>query len=118
MNNFKLYSLWSCKVILSVLFLLASSSKLTNHEAVIEMFSNWGFFQGFHWIIGLLELCLAILLLVPKTSLYSAISLFVIMIGALTTHIIHDPIGQIVRPIVFMILLSIVISLQGIKGLP
>lgn len=107
--------LWFFKVILSILFLLASLGKLTNNEAVIEMFSNWGFFNSFYLIIGVLELSLAILLLIPKTSLYSAISLFVIMIGALITHIIHDPISQIIRPLIFMALLSIVISLQWLK---
>lgn len=49
----------------------------------------------------------AVLILIPKTSFYAAIGLIVIMIGALITHLMHDPIGQIIRPSVFMLLLGI-----------
>lgn len=115
MKNTKRYLLWFSKIILSILFLLASLGKLTQNESVVEMFSNWGYFDGFYLIIGALELILALLLLIPKTTLFAAISLFVIMIGALVTHIVHDPILQTIRPLIFMSFLAIIIWIQRQK---
>ena len=115
MKSIRPYMLWISKITLSILFLLASLGKLTQNGAVIDMFTSWGYFDGFYLIIGVLELSFAILLLIPKTSMYSAIALFVIMIGALITHLIHDPIDQIFRPLIFMALLSGVILLQRRK---
>ena len=115
MKKFKPYLLWIINILISLLFILASIGKLSNNEAVISMFNEWGYFDGFHLIIGFLELSLAILLLIPKTSLYSAILLFGLMIGALVTHLINDPIGEILRPLIFMTFLSIIIYLQRNK---
>ena len=112
MKKFKLYSLWISKVIISLLFILASIGKLAKNESVIQMFKEWGYVDGFYFIIGLLELVLAILLLIPKTALYSAILLFILMIGALFTHLTNDPFLEIIRPIIFMIFLAIIILLQ------
>ncbi len=112
MERFKQILFWASKVITSLGFLLASSGKLTQKEAVINMFREWGYFDGFYLLIGILELSLAILVLIPKTSVYAAIGLFAIMIGAMITHLIHDPLAEIIRPLVFMILLGIVIYFQ------
>ncbi len=115
MNKIKPYLLWALKIVISLLFILASTGKLTANEAVIEMFRNWGFFDGFYLIIGIIEFALAILLLIPRTSLYAALSLFVLMIGALITHLINDPISEIIRPLIFMILLATIIFFQWNK---
>ena len=97
---------WVLRILLSLGFLLASTGKLTNNPEVLKMFENWGYPNGFHLIIGILELILAILLLIPKTLKIAMIGILVIMIGALLTHIINDPISEIIRPIIFLIVLS------------
>ena len=116
MDKFKLYLLWTFKIIISILFLLASTGKLAQDEAVIDMFRNWGYFNGFYLIIGILEFSLAILLLFHKTSMYAAIALMVIMIGAMFTHFIHDPIAEVVRPLIFMGVLCAIVYLQHSMG--
>ena len=117
MEKFKPYILWTTKIIISILFLLASLGKLSKNESVIDMFRNWGYFDGFYFYIGLMECILAVLLLIPRTSLYAAILLFVLMIGALFTHFIHDPYTEMVRPLVFMALISMIIYFQWDKRL-
>lgn len=116
MDKLKPISLWTVKIIISVGFLLASSGKLFQSETVITMFREWGYFNVFYLIVGICELLLAILILVPKTSLYSAVGLFILMIGALGTHLLHDPLLEIVRPLVFMIFLAIVLYSEMKKG--
>jgi len=107
---------WTLKAIVALGFLLASLGKVTQSEPVIEMFRAWGYFDGFYLIIGILELSLAILILIPKTSRYAAIGLFLVMIGALITHLINDPLVEIIRPIVFMMFLAPIIYFQWNKG--
>jgi len=75
---------------------------------VIEMFENWGFPNNFYLFIGILELVLAVLLLIPKTLKIALVGLTVILIGALITHALKDPMTEMLRPIIFLVLLSIV----------
>ncbi len=112
MTKRKRLILWILRILLSIGFLFASSGKLTQNEYVIIMFRDWGYSDGFYMIIGILELVLAIMILIPKSSLYAAIGLMFIMIGAMITHMIHDPLLEIIRPLVFMILLGFSIYLQ------
>ena len=53
---------WVLRVLVAFGFLMASLGKLTNNQSVIEMFNNWGFPDGFYFIIGIVELLLGILL--------------------------------------------------------
>jgi len=71
------------------------------------MFSDWGYSSGFCLVIGILELIGAIGILFARTSIYASYGLFGLMIGAIITHAINDPFGQILRPFVFMLLLVV-----------
>ncbi len=112
MKRWQPYLFWLSKIVIVLGFLLASSGKLTKNAAVIQMFQDWGYPDGFYYLIGLAELGLAILLLIPKTSLYAAYGLVLIMIGALVTHTLHDPVGEALRPIIFLLFLALIIYLQ------
>ena len=106
MNKTKSVVNWILLVLVSLGFLLASSGKLTNNPQVIEMFNNWGFPGGFHIFIGLLELTFAVLLLIPKTLKIAIYGLVVILIGAMITHLVNDPLLELIRPIIFLVLLG------------
>ncbi len=108
MNKSKKIISWSLRILLALGFLAASSGKLTNNPQVIEMFSNWGFPANFHFVIGILEFVLAIMLLIPRTLKYALIGLGLLMIGALITHLTCDPILQIIRPLIFMAIICTV----------
>ena len=109
MKNKKIvtYSTWILKIILGLLFLAAGAGKFLADHIWIEKFSDWGFPDKFYIFIGLIEILAAILLFIPKLSKYAAIVLIIIMIGAVGTHIIHNQIAEIIRPVIFLILLSI-----------
>ena len=103
---------WIVRILISIAFLLASTGKLTSNEAVIEMFNNWEFPNGFYMVIGVLELLLAILLLIPKTMKVALFGLAILMIGATITHLLKDPIVQMIRPLLFLALLFVVYYLN------
>lgn len=105
MKKWKLIVSWILRILVALGFLLASLGKLTSNANVIQMFENWGFPDGFYLVIGILELVLAVMLLIPKTMKIALLGLIVLMVGAIITHIVNDPIGQILRPIIFMLFL-------------
>ncbi len=108
----KQYASWAIRILVSIGFILASVGKLTKSERVIQMFQNWGYFDGFYLFIGVVELSFAVLLLIPRTSVYSAYVLIILMVGATATHLLHDPPIQLLRPGVFMLFLVVTVCLQ------
>ncbi|NND51666.1 MAG: DoxX family protein [Flavobacteriaceae bacterium] len=108
MKKYEIVLSWILRIIIALGFLLASSAKLLSDPGVVELFKNWGFPNGFHLLIGALELILAVMILIPKTLKVAIFGLLIIMVGALITHLINDPISNIIRPLIFMIFLGLV----------
>ena len=106
MKKSKLIFSWVLRILTSLGFLLASTGKLSNNPQVIEMFKDWGYPDNFHFLIGILELTLAVLLLIPKTLKIATFGLAIVLTGAAITHLINDPIIEIIRPMVFFVFLG------------
>jgi uncharacterized membrane protein YphA (DoxX/SURF4 family) len=112
MKKGRLILSWTLRGLISLGFLMASTGKLSNNPVVIQMFEGWGYPEGFHFLIGIIELILAVLLLIPKTLRISIIGISMILIGAAITHLINDPILELIRPSIFAILLGVVYFLH------
>ncbi len=97
---------WIVRSLVALAFLMASLGKLTSHPGVLEMFKNFGFPDGFHLLIGVLELAGAVLLLIPGTRRIAIALLAIIVSGAAVTHLMHDPITELIRPLVFAVFLA------------
>jgi uncharacterized membrane protein YphA (DoxX/SURF4 family) len=111
MSKGKTIASWVLQVVLAALFALAGLGKLTA-PAVVDQFSAWGFPDGFHLVIGVLELAGAIGLLIPRTVGYAAMGLFGLMIGAALTHLLNGEDLQVLRPLVFMVPLAVIVFLR------
>ena len=98
---------WIVRIVLALGFALASTGKLMSHPGVLEMFDQFGLPDGFHWVIGGLELLGAILILIPKTRLLAIAVLGSVVLGAAVMHLLHDPAIQLLRPLVFAVLLGL-----------
>lgn len=97
---------WIVRGLIAVAFTLASLGKLTADPGVLDMFARFGFPNGFHLLIGTLELAGAVLLLIPKTRFISIMILAAIVVGAAGTHLLHDPIVELLRPLIFAVFLT------------
>lgn len=97
---------WLVRILIALAFIAASLGKLTSSPGVLDRFATYGFPSGFHFIIGVIELAGAIFILVPRTRRYAILLLGVIVIGAAGTHLIHDPLVQLLRPLVFGVFLA------------
>lgn len=102
---------WVMSVLLS-LFLIGGSAagKFTEWEGKAEMFDKFGYSTELMWKIGILEVALALLILIPRAAFLGAILLTAYLGGAVATHVrVGD---QFFFPILAGVFLWIAIGLR------
>ncbi len=99
----KTISSWVLVVLLAAGYLMSGVGKLTG--AATQMFEDWGYAPWFAILIGVLELSGALGLLIPKLTRAAILGLTGIMIGASYTHITNAEGAQVLRPLIFLVLL-------------
>lgn len=79
---------WVLSVLL-VLFLIGASAmgKFTQWEGKAEMFSKMGWTEELMFKIGIVEVVIALMFLVPRTAFVAAILLAAYLGGATATHV-------------------------------
>ena len=79
---------WVLSVLIS-LFLIGASAmgKFTQWEGKAEMFTKMGWTEDVMFKIGIVEVAIAILFLIPRTSFVAAILLAAYLGGAVATHV-------------------------------
>lgn len=82
--------LWLVSLFLTTVFVNAGWPKFSAESGWGRAFANWGFPNWFRVLVGVIEVAGGLLLLVPRTAIYAAAALAVIMLGAMGTHIIAD----------------------------
>ena len=100
---------WIAQVLMAAGFLYYAYPKLLGVEVAVQNFQRWGYPDGFHYLIGAVELIGAIMLLSPKYAGYGALLLLGAMGGAVITHLINDEAGAIVIPLAFSLVLGVVL---------
>jgi putative oxidoreductase len=80
--------LWVLQILLALAFLAAGSAKLSGQPMMVAMFDKIGAGQWFRYLTGGIEVISAILLLVPRTTVFAAFTLAVTMAGAVLTHLL------------------------------
>jgi uncharacterized membrane protein YphA (DoxX/SURF4 family) len=94
---------WVLASLLALGYLAAAIGKLTG--AATQRFAHWGYPAWFATLIGVFELAGAIGLLIPKTTRYAVLGLTVIMCGAIYTHLASHEGLQVLRPVIFLVIL-------------
>ncbi|MEW6211827.1 MAG: DoxX family protein [Acidobacteriota bacterium] len=105
-------ALWVIQALLAAFFALQGAMKLGGGEEVVANFQRWGFPDKFYLLIGGLEILGGIGLLIPRTTIYAAAGLVIIMIGAAITHITHGEAAMLPMPIIPLLLLAAVAYLR------
>lgn len=84
---------WVLSVLLAALLILASAGgKFTDWEGKAEMFAKMGWSEEVMVKIGVVEVAIATLFLVPRTAFVAAILLAAYLGGAVATHVrVGDP---------------------------
>ena len=103
----KVIALWVLRVVVGLAFLAAGGSKLAGAPAMVAMFAKIGFGQWFRILTGLMEVAGAIVLFVPRFTVYAASMLAVVMVGAIGFHLTR--LGGSPTPPIALLLLAILI---------
>lgn len=84
---------WVLSFLLAAFLIVASATgKFTQWEGKAEMFGKLGWAEDVMFNIGIVEVAIAILFLIPRTSFAAAILLAAYLGGAVATHVrVNDP---------------------------
>jgi uncharacterized membrane protein YphA (DoxX/SURF4 family) len=80
---------WGASILAAVRIGLAGITKFASAGQWRDLFAAWGFPQWFLPVVGALEIAGAVALLIPRVSLYGALVLGSVMIGAIGTLLIY-----------------------------
>src|SRR5882724_4012579 len=94
---------WVLTAVLAAAYLLAAVGKLTGRAG--ESFVHWGYAPWFAYIIGALEVAGAVGMLLPWTWRAATVGLSALMLGAAYTHVANHEGFNVLRPVVFLVVL-------------
>src|SRR5687767_3036098 len=95
---------WILTLLLAAMFLNAGIRKFFESGGWTEAFRHMGYPVWFRVFIGVVETAAALLLLVPRTALYGAAAVIVIMIGAIGSNVAaRFPIRGVIPAIVCLV---------------
>jgi putative oxidoreductase len=97
---------WVITVIMTAVFVAAGFAKVSGDETMVEAFTTMGLPGWFRIAIGSLELLGGVSLLVPALTGTSAFGLSIIMIGAVSCHVMFTPMSQALPALVILALLT------------
>ena len=108
--------LWALTIVLALIYLRTGVPKLAGSETWIGMFERWGYPDWLRLGAGGVEVAGAVLLLIPRTAVYGAAVLGVVMLGALYTHAAEGAWTQCGVPLVLLGLLSVIAWKRRIRS--
>lgn len=103
---------WILALLLAVVFGHAGIMKFDLNGGWTPAFHNWGFPDWFLITVGVLEVAAALLLLVPRSAMFGAVIIIVLMIGGVATNLMHGGPRRTVGSVVPLVLASIVFALR------
>jgi uncharacterized membrane protein YphA (DoxX/SURF4 family) len=99
---------WVASALLCALFLYAGPPKWRGADQPVEMFHQFGYSDGFRVFIGVCETIGGIALLFPNFAFWAACGLFIIMGGAVYSHLSNDQAGLVGAPLLAAAMLAFV----------
>jgi hypothetical protein len=101
--------LWILQVTAAAIFLMAGVSKLGGAPQMVETFELVGIGQWFRYFTGGLEVVGAVLLLIPALAGVGAMTMALVMVGAIFTHLFV--VGGSPAAAVVLLLTTVVVAL-------
>ncbi len=103
-------------VLLALAFASAGISKLLDLEAAGQGFERFGYPAWLALLVGTCEVLGAVGLLIARLRLLAASGLVIIMLGAITSHLLNDPVANAAAPAALLVILAVVIALGRGRG--
>ena len=109
------YATWIGMAIVSLIMLMGGYMKLTGNPLALQSFADLGLPGWFPTFIGLCEIAGGIFIWVKRTSMYAAIGIALVMIGAIYYHFAFPPISA-GAPAIIVLALSLWIAARRGTG--
>src|SRR5262245_1774120 len=103
---------WLPAILLVLIFVPQGFAKFSDSSGWARAFRFWGYPDWFRITIGALELLAALLLIAGRTAVLGAMTIMVIMLGAMATHVIFEGGRHITSEIVPLTLATIVFIIR------
>lgn len=89
-------------ILIGLFFVLAGFSKLAGPSTTdwAVRLSHWGYPAASRYVIGGIEILAGLGLLVPPLRRSAAVTLMVVMAGALLTHLLHGEFVRVLPPLI------------------
>jgi hypothetical protein len=79
------------RVLLAAFFVYLAVKNLAGDARMAEDFRRWNYGDGFRVAVAVAQLAGAVALFVPPLAFAGSLGLAVVLVGALVTHLRHDP---------------------------
>lgn len=97
--------LWTITILAAFAFVVVGEGKFRD-PFWLKAFPRWGYSNAFRMLIGVLEITGGLLLVVPRTALYGAILISIIMLGAVETLVrFHE---RMAAPVFWIVIVSLI----------
>ena len=93
------------RVLLALFFVYLAARNLAGDPKMAEDFRRWNYGAGFRVVVAVAQIAGAVALFVPPLAFAGAVGLTVLLLGALFTHLRHDPPASAVPALVCLLLL-------------
>jgi len=100
---------WLVTLWLAAMCLTVGTIKFTQAASWDRAFTHWGYATWFRPVVGAAEVAAGVLILAPPVAAYGALTMGVMMMGALGTHLAHGEFNRIPAPLVLLVSSSIVL---------
>ncbi|GAA4354043.1 hypothetical protein GCM10023185_15320 [Hymenobacter saemangeumensis] len=107
-HKLKSFLLWAAAGLLALAFFGAGVTKLLGVQMQLDNLKSWGYPAWFRFPIGLSEIGLALLLLLPRTRRLAAFLVYPWALVAIATHVQAGQYNQLGAAILFAVLASVV----------
>jgi putative oxidoreductase len=89
-------ALWVIQIVLAAAYLAAGFSKLAGTPEAMVIFDQVGLGDWFRYLIGTLEVVVAIMLLIPRLCGLAAVALLVLILVAIAAHVAIGDVNAVV----------------------
>ncbi|MDP8990428.1 MAG: DoxX family protein [Acidobacteriota bacterium] len=100
----RLVVVWILQLLVAAAFVRVGASKLASSPPMVVLFDKIGLGQWFRYLTGTLEVAGGIGVLIPRLSLYAALLLMAVMLGAIVSQL--TILGGSARPAIVLLLLA------------
>ncbi|MEM0930452.1 MAG: DoxX family protein [Pseudomonadota bacterium] len=107
------YLTWAGMVVVTLIMLMGGFAKLAGQEMALASFTKLGLPGWFAMFVAVAEICGAVGIWIRRTSIWAALGIAVVMLGAIHYHVSYPPITAGIPAVVVLLICGLIVSRRG-----